>query len=43
MPAGLLDDQLATLEWPGEEADVTVIDANAPFDDVVNAVLTSLR
>ena len=43
MPASLLDDQLATLEWPGEEADVTVIDANMPLDDVVNTVPTSLR
>ncbi len=35
MPPSLLDDQLATLEWPGDEADVTILDADRPAKAVI--------
>lgn len=43
MPPSLLADQLATLEDPRGEPDVTVIDADRGLDHVVDDALASLR
>ncbi len=43
MPPSLLADQLATLEWPGDEPDVTVVAADAGLDEVVASAVSSLR
>lgn len=42
MPPSLLADQLATLEWPGDERDVIVVDAAQPIDEVVGRVVAAL-
>ena len=41
MPAGLLDSQLATLEPPGSDEEVVVLDATRPIDELA-AVVASL-
>ena len=42
MPPSLLADQLATLEWPGDEPDVVVIDAGHRIDEVVAGATAAL-
>jgi gluconokinase len=42
MPQSLLDSQLATLEPPYGEARAMVIDANQPFDTVIQSIIDKL-
>jgi gluconokinase len=42
-PAGLLDDQLATLERPLAEERITIVDADRPAEDVVDTVAAGIR
>ena len=42
MPPSLLSDQLATLEWPGDEPDVAVVAGDRSRDEVVASALDSV-
>ena len=41
-PPQLLQSQLDTLEWPGEDEDVMVVDVSLPKDEIVEVLVTSI-
>lgn len=43
MPASLLDSQLATLEWPGEDEEIMILRADAAPEELRDAALRWLR